>query len=219
MDVFAIFGLVIVFYLFLLCYLVLNYVFRSLSYYTVAKRRGIPTPGLAWVPLAWVWTQGGICDQYDSTHGITRKWRKVMLVLLIIAAVGIVFGYVVLFAQSMRLAALSYRYWDGRPDFSDISIAGFVIGVVIFFIGMLAATALSVCQFICHYKFFESCRPKDALKYLLLSILVPLGLPICLMCCRNYDLGMPQPQPPYYPQHPAPQMYPYPQQPPFDPYQ
>ena len=212
MDVFAIFGLVIIFYLFLLCYLVLNYVFRSLSYYTVAKRRGIHNPGLAWVPYVWVWTLGSLCDQYDSTHGFKRKWRVILLTLSIISAACILISYIVLIVNAVS-AALSYgyRYYD-EYEMARQLIGSLGGGVVLLLVGAVAAGVGSICNVVCMFKVFESCRPNDAVKYLLLSILVPFAEAICLMCCRNYDLGMPQPQPYYAPQQMPPMNVPYPMQ-------
>ena len=40
------------------------YVLQALGLYTIAKRRGISNPWLAWVPVAWVWVLGSISDQF-----------------------------------------------------------------------------------------------------------------------------------------------------------
>ena len=42
------------------------YIFQSVGLYTLAKRRGLRYPGLAWVPVASGWTLGCLADQYDS---------------------------------------------------------------------------------------------------------------------------------------------------------
>lgn len=209
-DMGIIFGILGVILFFVIAWAIVNYILRSLSYYTVAKRRGAPNPGLAWVPIVWVWTQGGICDQYDATRGIKRKWRVVLLTLSIIAAAGILIGFILMIAQAASTAVSYYRYYN---DFEAMSgmMGAFGDAIMLLSLAGAAGGALVVCQMICQFKFFESCRPNDAVKFLLLSNLVPFAQPICLMCCRNYDLGMPQPQPYFAPQ-PAPQMYP--QQPP-----
>ena len=38
---------------------------------------------------------------------------------------------------------------------------------------------------VCLYKVFESTVPEKAIKYFLVSLLVPLGKSICLLRCRN----------------------------------
>ena len=41
------------------------YVLQSLGLYTIAERRGIRNPWLAWVPVANMWVLGSISDQYQ----------------------------------------------------------------------------------------------------------------------------------------------------------
>lgn len=205
-------------------WLVLNYVLTSLSVYTIAKRRGIRAPGLAWVPVVSVWTLGSICDQYDGTRGIQRKWRTVLLTLTLIGAAGVLIAYIVMLAQLVGLAFTRQNYVYAYNYSIPAELTGSLIGsIVLLAVGALAAAAAGVCEVVCRFKFFESCRPKDALKFLLLSLLVPFAQPFCFMSCRNYDLGMPQPQQPYYPpQYPQyPQQPPVnnEQQPPYNPYQ
>ena len=48
-------------------------------------------------------------------------------------------------------------------------------------------------KIICTFKLFESTVPEKAVKYLILSILVPLASPICLFRCRNQGYSNPDP--------------------------
>ena len=41
---------------------VVMYVFEALSLFTIAKRRGIPNYGLAWVPVGNMWIVGKLAD-------------------------------------------------------------------------------------------------------------------------------------------------------------
>lgn len=215
----AVLAIVALVWLFALGCLILNYVLTALSYYTVAKRRGIPHPGLAWVPLVSVWTLGSICDHYDGTRGMQRKWRVVLLTLTIIGYAGIFIAYIIMLANVAGLVISHHYYAYDYNYLMPTEIAGALGGgVVLLVVGALAAAAAGFCQIICVYKYYESCRPKDALKFLLLSLLVPLALPFCLMSCRNYDLGMPQPQQPYYPPYPPQPSVNY-DQPPYQSYQ
>ena len=52
-----------------LAFLAVFYVFESLGLYTLAKRRGIPTPGWAWVPLE-------ISGLWGSWRINTMKWSR-----------------------------------------------------------------------------------------------------------------------------------------------
>ena len=56
------------------------YVFESLGLYTLAKRRGIPTPGWAWVPIGNLWIMGKLADQYDEmVKGKSMKFSQILL--------------------------------------------------------------------------------------------------------------------------------------------
>ena len=77
-----------------------------------------------------------------------------------------------------------------------------IIGCILFAASLAAAVAYIICQYICLFKIFESTVPEKAVKYLLLSILVPLAYPICLMKCRNkgYSVSEQVQQTPVYEQ-------------------
>ena len=40
------------------------YVLTALALYTIAKRRGLNHPWLAWIPVASAWILGSLSDQY-----------------------------------------------------------------------------------------------------------------------------------------------------------
>jgi len=58
---------------------------------------------------------------------------------------------------------------------------------------VIIATALQIITYICFFKIFESTVPEKALKYFLLSLLLPLAQPICLFLCRNKGYQHPDP--------------------------
>ena len=64
------------------------YVLTSLALYTVAQRRGIRKPWLAWVPVLNCWILGSLSDQYRYVVLEQNKSkRKVLLVLNLVKAV------------------------------------------------------------------------------------------------------------------------------------
>ena len=68
---------------------ILAYVFTALSLYTIAQRRGIKNPWMAWVPVLNVWILGCISDQYRYVvKGEVRSRRKVLLILNILKKLG-----------------------------------------------------------------------------------------------------------------------------------
>ena len=75
-------GLLVAFVV-LACFVVM-YVFQSIGLYTIAKRRGIANPGLAWVPVAYSWILGSVSDQYQYVvRGKVCNRRKILLGLAI----------------------------------------------------------------------------------------------------------------------------------------
>ena len=59
---------------------VITYIFSSLGFYTLAKRRGIRAPGLAWIPIGGVrWILGSLADQYASLTGSKLRCSRHIL--------------------------------------------------------------------------------------------------------------------------------------------
>ena len=79
----ALIGIVIallVYYLIFFVFAIVSYVLRSVGLYTIAKRRGIHHPWLAWLPIGDAWIMGSISDQYQYVaKGKIRNRRKVLL--------------------------------------------------------------------------------------------------------------------------------------------
>lgn len=180
--------------IFLLLYLIIagiglaSYIMNAIALYKIADRRQIPNPWMSWLPFTSDWLIGSIVDDYDGRNGIKRKWRVTLLTLSLISAIGILVTYIAMFAGMLVLA---FQYADIEPPVGSILafVMIFYIAVIIF---ALLATAKSICQIICIYKIYESTVPKKAVKYLLLSILIPLAGPICLLRCK--DKGYPYPE-------------------------
>lgn len=168
----------------------LFYILQSVSYYTIAKRRGIKHPGLSWVPVCNMWMLGCISDQYRYVaKGQVKGKRKALLVLNILSAVLTVAMYV-LFAGFI-ITALRMNP-DGFMSDSDMlgfvgSFAGMMI-ISLILIGISIANM--VIQYIALYDLYTSCDPGNSVLYLLLSIFIGLT-PVWLMICRNKDGGMP----------------------------
>ena len=169
-------------------WLIAEYLLNSFSVYTVAKRRGMPNPVMAWVPIVRYRTLGALCDHYDCTRGVKRSWSKVLFILAIVTYAFVLVICVLALVQVSRHGAwFAYESYENTPSNGTVCAA-----LLLSALGCVVALGLSACRIICLFKFFESCRPKDAVKFLLLSILVPFAYPFCMLCCRNYDLGLPK---------------------------
>ncbi len=161
-----------------------SYIFTSLSYYTIAQRRQISNPWLAWIPVGNYWIIGSIADDYDKRNGINRNWRKVLLTLALIIFSAFIVFYItfIVFCISMAVST-DFSSFTGAPPLEFISLIIFMyIGL---FIAVIPSIALSACSYVCIYKVFESTVPEKSLKYFLLSLLVPFASVVCLWRCRN----------------------------------
>ena len=203
----AVFAVLVVVMLLALAVAAVFYVLQAVSLYSIADRRGIKNPWLAWVPVGCNWIMGCISDQYRYVaRGEVRNKRKALLTLNIIMVVlevavwifdlymTIRFGGAVAVGAYGAVAALSAVF-----TLTSLVTAGISI-------------AVAVISYIALYDLFRSCEPRNAGLYLVLSILLSWIMPILLMVVRKKDGGMPPkrvdaeaPQDPVEPQQEAPQ--------------
>ena len=174
-------GILLVVYLLLIGFGIATYIMNAIAYQKIASRRLISNAWLAWIPVANSWIIGSIADEYDEKNGLKRKWRVVLLILSLISIGGIVIGYVGFIVTGVALAM--------QPDVMTADITG-IVGTffgayVLVLAAAMVAAANNVCNMICLYKTFESTVPEKSVKYLLLSLLVPVAKSICLLRCRN----------------------------------
>lgn len=198
----TVFGIWLLLILLLCGVAILCYVFQALGCYTIAKRRGLKNPWMAWVPVLNSWMLGSISDQYQYVvHGKVRNKRKWLI--------GLVIAYLVVYViWEVATIAGTYRMATGYETVTTIILMLFGALVML---GL--AIAMSVVQYIAYYDLYRSCDPDHATLYLVLSIVVGVTLPFFVFACRKKDLGMPprreripeQPQymPPQWEQTPA----------------
>lgn len=174
-------GILLVVYLLLIGFGIANYIMNAVALQKIASKRLIPNSWLAWIPVASLWVTGSIADEYDEKNGIKRKWRVTLLVLYFISMGGLVISYIGFIGLIVAMSI--------QPDITTTDVAGVVGGFVgayiLVLIAALIASAQNICNTICLYKIYESTVPEKSVKYLLLSLLVPLAKGICLLRCRN----------------------------------
>lgn len=173
------------------------YVLRSLSLYTIAKRRGIHHPWFAWVPVVDQYLLGCISDQYQYVvKGKIKSRRKVLLTFGIIAALfGVVMsGFWIYFVVNTISSAMG--------GMGEMRMVQEMLSMLFGFVGILFAMlgvgiAQMVFRYIALYDLYASCEPRNDTVYLLLSIFFRAVEPFFLFICRNKDQGMPPRRPEY----------------------
>mgnify|MGYP007097219290 CR=1 FL=1 len=146
-----------------------------LSLYTVAKRRGIAAPWLAWVPAARLWVLGSLSDQYRYlTQGQIRHKRISLLVW----------------------TGASWVLTGGIVVGTIAAIAGASVGAILTVLCLALAVACAaivyvVLYFMALYDVYASCDPQNAAVYLVLSVFFGFLVPVFLFLSRNLEKGMP----------------------------
>lgn len=169
------------------------YVLSSLGLYTVAKRRGLSKPWLAWIPVANMWLIGSLSDQYRYVaRGENKSKRKVLLTLSIVmmvlwvAAMAVIISAMVLAAQISMLGSM-YSSWEMEEKLMNYFMV--LMGLML---PMLAvAIALIVVRYMAMFDIYKSMDPENCVLFLVLSILFNVTEPFFLFFNRNKDLGMP----------------------------
>lgn len=176
-----------------LVYSLVTYILGSLGMYTIAKRRGIKNPWMAWIPVCDTYLLGTISDQYQyvAKAKVTNR-RKIMLGLaiasMVLSVVDSAFSYNASF--SVMSNAFSGSYVDEEALMEQLMSATAGIGWIATLISVVSL-ALTVFRYIAYYDLYNSCNPNNGVLYLVLSILLSFLTPFLIFSCRNKDLGMP----------------------------
>ena len=173
-GIFAFYGLLFI-------YAIVAYVLQSISLQTIAKRRGIAKPWLAWIPVANNWIFGAIARDYDKQNGINRRWDKILLILSIVVIA-------LCFALEIIVLAFVFMLVSGSSASPELA-ARSVLYIIMMYLPIIPifvlTSILNLLKIVCLYKLFESTVPNKALTYFLLFYFVPFAAPFCLFACRN----------------------------------
>ena len=174
-------GILLVAYFLLFGLGIAGYIMNAIAIKRIASKRLISGSWLAWVPILNSWVLGRIADEYDEKNGIKRRWGVVLLLLSLITTGGILVSYVGMFSSGIDMAMQMESVSEGIGNMAGAFIGSYVL----LLLAAIVASAKNGCDMVCLYKVFESTVPEKAIKYFLVSLLVPLGKSICLLRCRN----------------------------------
>ena len=166
------------------------YVMQSLSLYSIASRRGIRKPWLAWVPVGNMWIMGCISDQYRYvTQGQVKNKRKALLVLNILMYAALAAMMALFISMIVQLVGVPEEMLE---QYILAQALGTAVGMMLlYFVMMGLSIAVTVLQYMALYDLYASCEPSNKVLYLVLNIFISITLPIFLLVCRKKDLGMP----------------------------
>ncbi|MBQ9761699.1 MAG: hypothetical protein IJV82_01320 [Oscillospiraceae bacterium] len=186
-----------------------SYVLLALGLYTMAKRRGIRKPWLAWIPLVNLWLVGCLSDQFQYVAlGQQKNRRKTLLILelvcfvlaLVLAVVLVIFlvgliGLIVpdfsveILEELLQFSETELVQWL-KARLNQVSEINTYFRNSIWQLSIMALVGLllsglgiwlAVVQYMAYYDLFRSTDPKNAGMYLTLSIVLSFfGLGILL---------------------------------------
>ena len=168
-----------------------TYVLTAFALYTVAQRRGLNRPWLAWIPVVNCWVLGSLSDQYRYVvKNEIRSKRKVLLILNILAAV---LGFVMaVIAVVMAAGAVSGAMYGASEAEMLETIMGPLVGILGLCLPLAGvAVAYAIVRYMALYDVYKSMDPDNCVLFLVLSILINVTEPFFLFFNRNKDGGMP----------------------------
>lgn len=163
---------------------VVVYLFQGIGLSTIARRRELPAPWLAWLPLGNLWVLGSISDQYQqlTVEQVRNKKRTLLLLGLFCLAAAAAFAFGLWAAAA---GMLETRY----PNLSPV-VAGMGFTALFLLAGALWLL-LRINAYIALFDLLRSCEPGKAMVYLLLCIIIYAAQPFVVFALRKKDNGIP----------------------------
>ena len=203
------------------------YVLTALALYTIAKRRGLKNPWMAWIPVADAWLLGSISDQFR--YVVKREYKSKRKVLLVLRIISAVCGLVAMVLGTVAVVGLIQGAIQSLPEQKLLAkIMGPLMGLLGLCVPMVGITiAYTIIRYMALYDIYNSLDPKNSVMYLVLGIIFGVTEPFFLFFNRNKDEGMPPrkqtaapvQEPPAYDQYVYEQpVYEQPQDPPKEPW-
>ena len=184
-------AVLLIFVLLAMAFGIASYVLSSVGLYRMAKRRGIHYAWLAWLPVGSSWLLGSISDHYQFVvkHKNTKRRRVLLILSAVLAAISVMFSAVTvvsnitsnIMAEGVAIAATG----------SNFAI-GIVLMILYYWVVFGLSIATTVVSYIAYYDLFRSCKPNNAVLFLVLSVIFNVTLPFFVFACSGSDQGMPE---------------------------
>ncbi len=155
------------------------YIVGAIAVYNFCKKLSIPSPWLAFVPIANVYKLGQAAEKCCEINGEKKKYAKLLLTLEIITWLLIIpyIVFLIVFVFSMVSAGVAQ---SETGIFSSLLLL--LIALLFVLLMLASAVTLSVFTFIAYYKIFKVFVPENATLYIILTLVLSLtcGFP-CIM--------------------------------------
>ena len=176
------------------------YILLAVGLYSIADRRGISKPWLAWIPFGQNWILGSISDQFQYVAmGQNKSKRKVLLVLNIVLAV--LYAVLLVCYIAVIINVVTGLLNGADEDQLVMGLMGPLMGILGMCLPVVGvAIAVMVLRYMALYDLYTSCSPSNNVLFLVLSIIFGVTEPFFIFFNRKKDGGMP-------PRRPEPQAY------------
>ena len=168
-----------------------TYVLTALALYTIARRRGLRNPWLAWIPVADCWLLGSLSDQYRYVvKGEHRSKRKILLFFRILITIM----WISLMGLLVNLCfhAVGGVFWGAMSDERMFQILHQAMNLLVLCLPLMGISiAYAVFRYMALYDIYKSLDPENCVLFLVLSILFGITEPFFLFFSREKDGGMP----------------------------
>ena len=168
-----------------------GYVLTALALYTIARRRGLKNPWLAWIPVADCWLLGSLSDQYRYVlKGEHRSKRKILLFFRIL--ITIMWISLIGLLVNLCFHAFGGVFWGAMSDERMFQILHQAMNLLVLCLPLIGISiAYAVFRYMALYDIYKSLDPENCVLFLVLSILFGITEPFFLFFSREKDGGMP----------------------------
>jgi len=174
------------------------YIFKAIAVHKIAKKYGVSTPVLAWIPLVSSWTLGSIIDKIKRKNGQKSYFGITLLISNILTWIGFIAYIFTLVAFIAVMSANPYMFYTGAGVEAFISIFVWMI-IAIMFMATFSSVVV-VLSYMAYYTIYED-HSDSAFGLLIISIFFPIAIPFLLFSMRTkqpYSLeSAPQDDSPY----------------------
>ena len=159
---------------------------RSVGLYKIARRRGLRSAWLAWVPVACDWVMGSVADQYQYVVKGRVKNRRLPLVLLKLSTTIL---RIITVSIGFTWLQIGIQTLMGQIPVGAVTplIGADVMPVLAWACGV----AYLVIRCFAVYDLYRSCTEKYNVLYLVLGLVFKFLEPVFFLLCRNKEEGMP----------------------------
>ena len=168
-----------------------GYVLTALALYTIARRRGLRNPWLAWIPVADSWLLGSLSDQYRYVlKGEHRSKRKILLFFRVL--ITIMWISLMGLLANLFFHAFASMFWGSMNDDQIFQILHQAMNLLVLCLPLIGISiAYAVFRYMALYDIYKSLDPENCVLFLVLSILFGITEPFFLFFSREKDGGMP----------------------------